>query len=169
MTQLTKAQMLRLQRRSPLRLSRVDQRAIQVYRDPDDGQQYSLQFGVYQFLIAGVASAASDDDIVQVQNSHSFRIEALTGAAFVSNAYVENPYATFNIQDNGSDQYLFDEAVPFSSIIGTGRLPFILPTPYVVQPAATLTALVNNVSSAAAATFYITLLGSKIKRLSKAA
>lgn len=120
--------------------------------------------GFYSCLISAVASGAAGSGTTQIQQDSSFRIEALMHQTVVNNAFVEFPYTTVQITDGGSDQNLFDRPLMLGAVFGTGQLPLVLPTPYTCKPNSVLTFALTNVNSAAAATYYMVLLGTRLYR-----
>ncbi len=118
----------------------------------------------YSGEIVALASGANGTTNVIVQADSAFLYQALCCFAYntVTNAEVASPIAKVQITDTGSGTQLFDNPQFIRNVAGTSQLPFLLPTPRVLQPSATLLITVNNINSANAVTFQFTFHGQKL-------
>jgi len=118
------------------------------------------EFFTYSTLFTSIANGVTQTQSVNIQADSFFTIQKLAwmadlaGAAVTASTVVV-PLVKVLITDTGSGRQLMDQAIPLSTIFGTGQLPFILPTPRIIQPSSTLQVQVTNYS---AATTYTNLM-----------
>lgn len=117
-------------------------------------------FFVYQVPnVASLAAGANSQQALPFDQDSNFIWQKLSvftdiaGAAQTDSTRVL-PLVTIQITDSGNSQGFFNAPVPIPSIIGDGRLPFVLPQPQIVRPNATLQ---FNFSNFSAATTYLNL------------
>lgn len=127
-----------------------------------DKKLIGADFFSYNIRISALASGSSAQGSVTVQADSDFVVMFMAGAQFVSNAFVTNPYSLVQLTDTGTGRNFFNDALPFSSVFGNNGFPFILPAPRVFAPNTTILANVQNVNSAAAATYYMSFLGTRL-------
>lgn len=121
-----------------------------------------LDYYNYNTEIGPVASGASAQATIQIQSDSDFAIAFMSGVEVVNNTPTTNHYTLLQITDTGTGKTFFNAPTMFQLVMGTGGLPFYLPAPRVVAPNTNLQINVQNVSSAADATYYINLLGARI-------
>jgi hypothetical protein len=122
---------------------------------------YNYNLGPNQGLGA-VAVAGNAQGIIQIQADSDFAIAYMSGQAVVSNAVVGSPVATIQITDTGTGKTFFSSPTLFGLVMGSGGLPFYLPAPRVVAPNTNLQINISYLAGAAAADFYVNLLGARI-------
>jgi hypothetical protein len=122
---------------------------------------YNYNVGPNQGLSA-IAVAGTGQATIQIQADSDFAIAYMSGSAVVSGAVVTNPVATIQLTDTGTGKTFFSSPTLFSLVMGQGGLPFYLPAPRVVAPNTNLQVNISYLAGAAAADFYVNLLGARI-------
>jgi len=104
-------------------------------------------------VIASIAAGASAANILQfevdsvfVWTKTSFHVD-LAAAAITDSTY-PIPLITVQIQDTATQRTLFFSPVPIEDMAGKLGLPFILPAPQIITPAASLKFSFVNFSAA---------------------
>ena len=117
-------------------------------------------FFVYQTPnIAALAALANTQNSIPFDQDSVFVWQKMAVFADIAGAAQTDstrvlPLVTVLITDSGSSQGFSNAPVPLPSIMGDGRLPFVLPAPQLVKPNTTLQ---FSYSSFAAATIYANL------------
>lgn len=89
-------------------------------------------FFVNAFTVSGLASGASATRTIQIEADSDFLALKMTYFANIAAAVQTDssrviPLVRVQVQDTGSGRNLFNQAVPMSTIMGQGDLPFIIP------------------------------------------
>ena len=126
-------------------------------------------FYTYVEDFTALTSGSTDSGNVQIQADSDFALQKLTYHADIARAAQTDstrviPLVTLQIIDTGSGRNLFESAVLIPSIMGTGELPFILPTPRIFAARSTVTLNVANISAATDYNVSLYLVGYKIFR-----
>lgn len=93
--------------------------------------------------IASIANGAATTNAILFDNDSAFEWTKLTvfadlaGAAQTSSGIVV-PLVTLQIQNTGAGTYYSNAAVPLGAYAGNFGLPYVLPAPQIISPAATL-------------------------------
>lgn len=103
-------------------------------------QGKGLDFKYQTPIIASLANGASQQVTIQFDQNSSFNwlrttyTVDLAGAAETESAIIV-PLVTVQITDQGSGMSFMNAPIPVYSIAGaTGSLPYVLPTPQLIQP-----------------------------------
>jgi hypothetical protein len=93
--------------------------------------------------IASLAPSASTTNTILFDNDSSFEWTKLTVSADVSQAAQSSstivvPLVTLLIQNTGAGTYYSNNPVPLSAYAGNWGLPYVMPAPQIIAPAATL-------------------------------
>jgi hypothetical protein len=116
-------------------------------------QGKGLAFTYQTAIISSLANGASSSSTIQFDNNSVFvwlrsTITAdIAGAAETDSTEVI-PLVTLQITDTGSGMSFMNAPIPLDAIAGNGRLPFILTTPQMIQPNASLQFAFSNYSAA---------------------
>lgn len=127
----------------------------------EDWYTYQIQF---QDLLAG----ATQVGFIQIEADSDFLIQKLAEMTDIngSSQTVTTqivPIVKVVIVDTGSGRQLMNQAVPVSSIFGSGKLPYILPTPKLFVKNSRINVTVENFSSATNyANLFLSFEGKKI-------
>lgn len=103
--------------------------------------------------IATLNNGASSTNVIQFDIDSVFcwmrttLFVDLAGVAITSSAQIV-PLVTMQVTDTGSGTNFFNNPVPLPSIAGNAQLPYVLPTPQFIQPAASLQFAFTNYSAA---------------------
>lgn len=137
-----------------------------------DAQRYiegRRMFYVYQTPnIASLANSASTTNTIQFDIDSVFCwvrwnfFTDIAGTALTTDTNVL-PLVTVQVTDTGSGTNFFNNPVPIPSVLGNGPLPFVLPSPQFIQPAASLQFAFNNYSAGTTyANLRLQLIGFKV-------
>lgn len=137
-----------------------------------DAQRYiegRRMFYIYQTPnIASIANGASTTNVLQFDIDSVFCwmrlciFADIAGAVQTPSSLVV-PLVTLQITDTGSGTNYFNNPIPLGSVAGSGQLPFVMPTPQFVQPAASLQFAFANFSNATTyANLRLALVGFKV-------
>lgn len=129
-------------------------------------------FFVYELDFLNLAPGDSATGHIQIQADSDFELQKLT---FFAVRLTENasdslitessrplPLASIQITDSGTGRSLFSKPVPIPSIMGDGRIPFILPTTKVFTKNASVVVVVNNFSRITTYDLRLSFIGTKI-------
>lgn len=121
---------------------------------------YTITFDA---LLAGTSAQGS----LQLQSDSEFELTKLTfmadiAAAAETEATRVLPLVTLQLRDSGTARNLFSAPVPIPSIMGDGRIPFILPVPKLFSPNASIAFEVANYSAATDYNLRLNLVGAKV-------
>lgn len=124
-------------------------------------------FFVYGINFASLAAAASTESSIQIQADSAFEIQKLAFFADIAGAAQTEstrvlPLVTLQITDTGTGRQVFNTPIPIPSIMGDGRIPFILPTTKVFSPSSAVLISVANYSAATAYLLRLQLIGAKV-------
>lgn len=137
-----------------------------------DAQRYiegRRMFYVYQTPnISSLAAGGSSTNTIQFDIDSIFcwvRLNAwadIAGAVQTTSSLVL-PLVTVQVTDTGSGTNFFNAPVPIPTIAGNAPLPFVLPAPQLIQPAASLQFAFTNFSAATTyANLKLQLIGFKV-------
>lgn len=137
-----------------------------------DAQRYiegRRMFYIYQTPnVASIAAAASATNTIQFDIDSVFcwlRIcvfADIAGAVQTVSSLVV-PLVTMQVTDTGSGTNFFNNPIPLGAIAGSAQLPFVMPSPQFVQPAASLQFAFANFSNATTyANLRVQLIGFKV-------
>ena len=103
--------------------------------------------------IASLANGASSTNVIQFDIDSVFCWMRLTCVPDIAGAVQTTsstvlPLVTLQITDTGSGTNFFNNPVPLPNVAGDARLPYVLPTPQFIQPAASLQFAFTNYSAA---------------------
>jgi len=125
-------------------------------------------FFVYgiNFLSLGVGTA---NGAIQIQSDSDFELQKLSFFADIAGAVQTEssrvlPLVTFQATDTGTGRQLFAIDMPIPSLMGDGRIPFILPTTKVFSANSSVAFTVTNYSAATTYNVRMALIGSKLFR-----
>ncbi len=126
-------------------------------------------FYIYQTPnIATIAASAATTNVIQFDVDSVFcwmRLNVfadIAGAVQTPSSLVV-PLVTLQITDTGSGTNYFNNPVPLGSVAGSAQLPFVMPTPVMVQPTASLQFAYANFSNATTyANLRLQLIGFKV-------
>lgn len=127
-----------------------------VYRD----------YYVYSLTFSSLANGASATGNINIQAEADFVLQKMTYFADIAAAVQTDssrviPLITVQITDTGAGRNLADNAVPVSTIFGTGEIPFILPNPKLFRAKSTLTISVANFSASTTYNLRLAFIGHK--------
>lgn len=122
------------------------------------------RFYSYQMTFAAVDQNVSSGNVVmQVTDDAPFFITSMQGeVSDGAGNVVDATGSTLNLVDNGSSYPLFFAPIPFSTVVGTGALPFFLPVPYPIRPNSSMTGQVFNGGAVGPTTYTLTFSGYKL-------
>lgn len=137
-----------------------------------DTQRYlegRRMFYIYQTPnIASIAAGAANTNVITFDIDSIFLwtrtafFADIAGAVQTPSSLVV-PLVTVQITDTGSGTNFFNAVIPINSIGGSGALPYVLPAPQMIQPAASLQFAFTNFSAATTyANLRIQLMGFKV-------
>lgn len=124
-------------------------------------------FFAYELDFAALAAGANATGQLAIQADSGFQLQKMMYFADIASGPQTNdsrvvPLVSAQITDTGSGRNLASSAVPLPSWFGTGNLPFILPTPKIFSPKATITVVLSNFSAATAYNLKLTFIGQKV-------
>lgn len=116
-------------------------------------QGKGLDFKYQTPTVASIANGASVQVTIQFDQNSSFNWLRSTFTADLAGvaeteAGLIIPLVTVQITDQGSGMSFMNAPIPIPSIAGTGQLPYVLPTPQLIQPNASFIYSFNNYSAA---------------------
>jgi hypothetical protein len=108
--------------------------------------------------IASLAQNASASNSILFDNDSSFEWTKLTVWADISGAAVTAsginvPLVTLQIQNTGAGTYYSNAPIPLGAYSGNWGLPYVMPAPQIIAPAATLQFTWNNYSGGGGTTY----------------
>lgn len=115
-------------------------------------QGKGLDFKYQTPLIASIANGVTSQVSIQFDQNSSFNwlrttySVDLAGVAETENTLVI-PLVTVQITDQGSGMSFMNAPIPIYTIAGFGQLPYVLPTPQLIQPNASFIYSFNNYSA----------------------
>lgn len=123
-------------------------------------------FFVYSLVYASLAPGAANTQNLSIQADSDFIVQKMAFGANLAGASQTDstriiPLATLLIVDSGSGRQLMNIAVDFSSIFGTGQLPFILPQPKIFLAQTNIAVTLTNVSAAETYNIRLSFIGLK--------
>lgn len=131
--------------------------------------EIAKDFFIYEADTSSLAAGANSTTNVAVQADSDFVLQKIGYAADVAGAAQTDssrviPLVTVVITDTGSGRQLMSAAVPISTFIGDGRLPFILPQPKLFSARTIISIAFANFSAATTYNIRLSLIGMKIFR-----
>lgn len=129
-------------------------------------QNRILKFYTYQVTALALAAAGVATPSFQIESNSDFYLHKMTYIADIALAAVTDstrviPLVTILINDSGTGENLMSAAVPLSSIMGTGSLPFILPYPRKIAATSTIQLTLTNFSAATTYNLRLSFIGVK--------
>jgi hypothetical protein len=136
---------------------------------PSDAQ-IKKDFYVYEEDFSAVTSGSTATGNINIQADSDFVLQKLTFFADIAAAAQTDssrviPLMTVQIKDTGSGRDLIESSAPVSNIFGSGRLPFILPTPKLFLARSTIAITVDNFDAAVTYNLRLSFVGYKVFRL----
>lgn len=91
-------------------------------------------FYTYTTRFQDLLQGATGNNFIQIEADSDFLIQKLAQTTFIDGDPITVdtqpvPLCTILIVDTGSGRQIMNEPVPLDALFGTGRLPYILPTP----------------------------------------
>ncbi len=135
-----------------------------------NGERVIKDFFIYEEDFDSLSAGATDTGTINIQADSDFVMQKLAYFADVNGAAQTDgnrvvPLVDIVITDSGSGRNLMESAVPIASLFGTGRLPFILPTPKLFLARTTITLNVANFSASTTYNLKFSMIGYKAFRL----
>jgi hypothetical protein len=134
-----------------------------------DSPRIRRDFFVYGANFVNVAAQSQAQTAVQIQADSDFELQKLT--FFADEALADQtdssrvlPLMTIQLVDTGTGRQLFNTPIAIPSIMGDGKIPFILPTTKVYAANSSVTVAVANYSGASSYNLRVSLIGTKIFR-----
>jgi hypothetical protein len=127
-------------------------------------------FFVYATASTSIAAAATASTTIQVQADSDFELQKLSFFADIAGAVQTEstrvlPLVSIQITDQGSGRQIFSVPVAIPSIMGDGRIPFILPTTKIFIASSAIGLDFVNFSAATTYLLRVDLIGAKIFRM----
>ena len=125
-------------------------------------------FFTYTTRFEDLLAGATGNQFIQIEADSDFLIQKLAASPFETGDEITVfsqpiPLCTILIVDTGSGRQLMNEPIPVDALFGTGRLPFILPTPKLfVKNSRINVTLVNFSTGTDYADIWINFIGKKI-------
>lgn len=133
------------------------------------GKYMAKDFFVYQIsFTSAIAAGAQATSNVTLDADADFLWQKFTSYAQVgSDGQTESarvvPGLSIIITDQASGRQLMNQAIPLPALIGTGPLPFILPTPKIFQSRGTISVQVQNLTdNTSYSQLYLAFVGTKL-------
>lgn len=135
---------------------------------PGATQIIAEDYYVYQITFENLLAGTVQTGFIQIEADSDFLIQKL--AEFTDEDGSDQtvfsqvlPIVKVTIVDTGSGRQLMNQAVPVSNIFGSGKLPYILPTPKLFVKNSRINVTVENFSSATDyANLFLSFEGKKI-------
>lgn len=124
-------------------------------------------FFTYTTRFEDLVSGGTGNNFIQIEADSDFLIQKFAAATFFDDARVtvfaqEIPLVTILIVDTGSGRQIMNEPIPVDSLFGTGKLPFILPTPKLFVKNSRINVTLFNFGADPYADIWINFEGKKI-------
>ena len=135
---------------------------------PGSTQIIAEDFYVYQIQFMDLLADTVQTGFIQIEADSDFLIQKLAEFTDVDGSAQQLdtqpiPVVRATIVDTGSGRQLMNLAVPVASIFGSGRLPFILPTPKLFVKNSRINVTVENFSTGTDyRNLYLDFIGKKI-------
>lgn len=132
--------------------------------------QYVEDFFVYTINFLNLGAGSTQSSNLQIEADSDFKLVKL--AQFSDIGYDQDrssyviPLVTIQITDTGSGRQLFNTPTPIPSLFGSGEIPFILPVARIFKARSSVAIQVNNFSTSSAYNLRLSLIGTKIFKLS---
>lgn len=151
-----------------------DHRFLERGGHHENSDRKYIEYYTYNVSFGNIASQAASNITVPIQADSDFEWRKITFFAELHSGTApfldsQIPELGLQITDGGSGRQLYSSSSPFSSVAGTGRLPFILPVTYIFEAKASILFTVTNFSIAGSGggavqwdNVYLTLIGNKI-------
>lgn len=128
-------------------------------------------FYIYRTTYDTLTAGTSQSQNFTVEADSDFMLHKLAFFADIAAAAQTNntlviPLCNALITDTGSGRQLSSGAIPIPSYFGSGRLPFILPTPKIFLARSVVQVQVENFDAAVTYNLKLAFIGYKIFRLS---
>lgn len=143
----------------------LDRTIALAYPDHDvqlDYFQYGvslLGMGVSAVPVQGNIAIAADADFVWLQTAAYVLIAANTGTTYYTELL---PNINLVVTDTSSGRSLMNQAVPISSMAGSGRYPYSIPNPRLFAAKTLVNFAATNLDPANTYNLYITMIGVKV-------
>lgn len=130
-------------------------------------EQTRRDFYTYGINFLALAAGATANGAIAVEADSEFEVQKLAYFADIAAAVQTEstrvlPLVTVQITDTGTGRPMFSIPLAIPSIMGDGRIPFLLPTTKVFTKRASIAVAVVNFSAATAYNLRLVLIGSKI-------
>lgn len=127
-------------------------------------------FYIYEEDFSSVAAGATSTGNINIQADSDFVLQKLAYFADIAAAAQTDstrviPLMTVQIKDTGSGRDLLETAAPVSNVFGSGRLPFILPTPKLFLARSTIAITVTNFDADSTYNLRLSFIGYKVFRM----
>ena len=124
-------------------------------------------FYVYDAEALALAPAGVANDIINIESDSDFILQKMTYEADIAAAaftFTTRPIPLVTIQliDSGSGRQMMQNAIPISSFMGNGELPFILPNPRKFLSNTTIQIAFTNFDAAVTYNIRLAFIGYKI-------
>ncbi len=125
------------------------------------------RFFSYSVIALAIASGGTADKSFQIESDAHFILQKMTCFADVAAAAQTDssrvlPLVTLLITDSGSSRQMMDAPLPIPALMGTGELPYILPTPHKFSANSTVSIALANYDAALAYNLYLVFSGVKV-------
>jgi hypothetical protein len=107
----------------------------------------------YTAKVEALNFGTTANDTINIQANSDFVLYKTTYIVFgdlttsLTDSSTLVPHVNVQLTDTGSGQQLFSEAIPISTVAGTGERPFILPKPRTLRANTTLVVAFENFST----------------------
>lgn len=115
--------------------------------------KFKQRFYVHTVTSLALVAGATDAITVNIEADAHFLLQKMSYMADITAAGQTDssrvlPLVTMQITDTGSGRQMFDDFVPIPALMGTGAIPFILPTPHKFVANSTFTVQLINYDAA---------------------
>ncbi len=129
-------------------------------------QYQAKDFFAYGLTFTALAAGTSATQNLNIQADSDFILQKMTYGADIAGAAQTDsgrviPLATILIVDSGSGRQSSNAAVDLQSIMGDGRIPFILSQPKIFLAQSNVSITVANISSATTYNIRLSFIGVK--------
>jgi len=135
--------------------------------DPETVDRTRRDFYIYDSEALLIAPSGSANDVINIEADSDFILQKFAYEADIADAaftFTTRPIPLINIQliDSGSGRQLMQNAIPISSFMGDGQLPFILPNPRKFLRNSTIQIAYTNNDAAITYNIRLAFIGYKI-------
>lgn len=124
-------------------------------------------FYIYEAEALALAPAGVANDIINIEADSDFILQKMTYEADIAAAAFTFttrpiPLVTIQLTDSGSGRQMMQNAIPLSSFMGNGELPFIVPNPRKFLRNSTIQVAFTNFDAAVTYNIRLAFIGYKI-------